>query len=537
MSANTNLLKHAFGMSRLHAFLVIFLIWAGIYLPGIGIQELKGEEGRRIFPAVTMIETGNWIVPSVGGEFYYSKPPFINWLVGLSFLITNEQSELTARIPSAIAVLCFVTLLIFGRGSWLGLPSRLIGSIVFLTQIVMIEKGRLIEIEAIYTCLTGMAMLWWLDTRSASAPLWNQWLFPGMLLACAMLTKGPLAVILFVVLVISVSGYQHRFKDLVNFWAVLFLAIVILIPLGWGYLASQQVDSSLMAEKMSGQMATRFSLSSFSFAEWIGNFFKGMFNFLPWLVFVPMLWMKQLTSEIEPLNKQLFKGCRLALIIGFVGIHLLPSGSSRYSIPILPLASIMIGWILSLEAALIPKNKLWLNTILALLVAACFSAIAGTAYFGLSRYGFVVIVTSICGIVILIKNRGYLNNNISLSLMTAGLFVFVMIQYALFAPHVIKKYEESRPIGKLINSLLPEDETLYVFKPGYQAFLFYVREPFTYCVKYEQINEEIHYLLLRESELERIEEYLKNQNRPWQMINKFDTQNKGAFYLLKLSPT
>ena len=112
-----------------------------------------------------------------------------------------------------------------------------------------------------------------------------------------------------------------------------------------------------------------------------------------------------------------------------------------------------------------------------------------------------------------------------------------MIQYALFAPHVIKKYEESRPIGKLINSLLPEDETLYVFKPGYQAFLFYVREPFTYCVKYEQINEEIHYLLLRESELERIEEYLKNQNRPWQMINKFDTQNKGAFYLLKLSPT
>ncbi len=53
--------------SRRKAFLVLLLIWAAIYLPGLGKPEFKGEEGRRVLPAVKMIESGDWVVPSVGG--------------------------------------------------------------------------------------------------------------------------------------------------------------------------------------------------------------------------------------------------------------------------------------------------------------------------------------------------------------------------------------------------------------------------------------------------------------------------------------
>ncbi len=38
--------------SRRKVFLVLLFAWAVIYLPGLGRQEFRGEEGRRVLPAV-----------------------------------------------------------------------------------------------------------------------------------------------------------------------------------------------------------------------------------------------------------------------------------------------------------------------------------------------------------------------------------------------------------------------------------------------------------------------------------------------------
>src|SRR5436190_18917519 len=101
-------------MSRPPAIAFVVLCWAAIYLPGLGSLEIKGEEGRRILPAVMMLETGNYLVPQVGSEPYYRKPPLVNWVVAASFKLTGLQNEWTARLPSALCVLtvamAFVTI-------------------------------------------------------------------------------------------------------------------------------------------------------------------------------------------------------------------------------------------------------------------------------------------------------------------------------------------------------------------------------------------------------------------------------------------
>src|SRR6476620_12400883 len=86
-------------------FLYVALVWALIYLPRLGSLELKSEEGRRVLPAVTMLETGNYIVPQVGSEPYLRKPPLVNWLVAASFKLSGTRNEWMARLPSVIAVL------------------------------------------------------------------------------------------------------------------------------------------------------------------------------------------------------------------------------------------------------------------------------------------------------------------------------------------------------------------------------------------------------------------------------------------------
>src|SRR5437764_11086890 len=91
--------------SRLRALFVILLVWAVVYLPALGSIAIKGEEGRRILPAVRMLETGNYIVPQVGSNPYYRKPPLVNWLVAASFKFLAVRNECTARLPSTLLVL------------------------------------------------------------------------------------------------------------------------------------------------------------------------------------------------------------------------------------------------------------------------------------------------------------------------------------------------------------------------------------------------------------------------------------------------
>jgi 4-amino-4-deoxy-L-arabinose transferase-like glycosyltransferase len=92
-------------MSRLTAFLIFFVLWAAIYLPGLGSTELKGEEGRRIMPAVRMLETGNWLVPYLGSEPYLRKPPLINWVIAGSFKLTGRAQRVDGAAAVALAVL------------------------------------------------------------------------------------------------------------------------------------------------------------------------------------------------------------------------------------------------------------------------------------------------------------------------------------------------------------------------------------------------------------------------------------------------
>src|SRR6266576_6994322 len=92
-------------MSRAASFCLVIACWAAIYLPGLGSLEIKGEEGRRILPAVAMLETGNYLVPQVGSEAYLRKPPLVNWLVAASFRLFGYQNEWTARLPSVLCIL------------------------------------------------------------------------------------------------------------------------------------------------------------------------------------------------------------------------------------------------------------------------------------------------------------------------------------------------------------------------------------------------------------------------------------------------
>ena len=94
----------------------------------------------------------------------------MNWLVAGSFKLFGTRNEWAARVPSVLCILSVaIAFLTAARGS-LGRVGSTIAALVWLTSAGTIIKGRLIEIEALYISLCGLAMICWLSWHEQNVP-------------------------------------------------------------------------------------------------------------------------------------------------------------------------------------------------------------------------------------------------------------------------------------------------------------------------------------------------------------------------------
>src|SRR5438067_11602841 len=243
------MLRHSQPMSRVPSWLIVLAVWAAIYLPALGSFEIKGEEGRRILPAMAMLENGNYIVPQVGSNPYFRKPPLVNWLVAVSFKIFGVRNEWTARLPSALAVLAVAIAFVTVARASLGPRGSTIAALIWLTNIGMIEKGRLIEIEGLYVSLSGLAIIFWLSFWSQKKSPLLIWLPASIFLGLALLAKGPLHLVFFYGIVFAVLWQTKNWRLLVHPAHFAALAIMLAIVAAWAIPFLQSTTTQLVLHK------------------------------------------------------------------------------------------------------------------------------------------------------------------------------------------------------------------------------------------------------------------------------------------------
>src|SRR5213592_4718183 len=213
--------------SRIQALVIVLLVWSVVYLPALGSLAVKGEEGRRILPAIEMLKTGDYVVPQVGSNPYFRKPPLVNWLVAMSFKFFGARNEWTARLPSALSVLAVAIAFVTVARASLGARGSIIAAMIWLTNIGIIEKGRLIEIEALYVSLCGLAIIFWLSFFLQKKSPWLTWLPASVFLGLGLLAKGPTHLLFFYGIVIAVLAYWKEWRVLVH--PAHFVALVVMI--------------------------------------------------------------------------------------------------------------------------------------------------------------------------------------------------------------------------------------------------------------------------------------------------------------------
>src|SRR3989442_13176280 len=238
--------------SRIQALVIVLLVWSVVYLPALGSLAVKGEEGRRILPAIEMLKTGDYVVPQVGSSPYFRKPPLVNWLVAMSFKFFGVRNEWTARLPSALSVLAVAIAFVTVARASLGARGSIIAAMIWLSNIGIIENGRLIEIEALYVSLCGLAIIFWLSFFLQKKSPWLTWLPASVFLGLGLLAKGPTHLVFFYGIVIAVLAYGKDWRVLVHPAHFVGLAVMIGVAAAWA-IPFVHATSQVAIDKWSGQ--------------------------------------------------------------------------------------------------------------------------------------------------------------------------------------------------------------------------------------------------------------------------------------------
>ncbi|MEP6698543.1 MAG: glycosyltransferase family 39 protein [Verrucomicrobiota bacterium] len=446
MSTSTTLFRPTVWLSAL----IVLALWATLYLPGLGSLEIKGEEGRRILPAVRMLETGDFLVPKFGNKPYLRKPPLVNWLVAASFKLTGCRNEWTARMPSVLSVLAVAFAFITVARVSLGAGGSLMAALIWLTNFGMIEKGRLIEIEALYVSLFGLAIICWLSWWQERRSPWLTWTVPWIFLGLGLLAKGPLHLFFFYAVVLAVLFGARQLRSGAHLAHLAGIIIMLGIFAAWAVPYWEVMRGVNLAQHWSAQLTGRLGGVDFALGHWLQNIPRSLAYFVPWTLLLPLVCQAKFATQAEAnLSRVLLWSC----VIPFLAVNLLPGALPRYALPVLVPASWLLAMTLSAQELRWPS---WL----------------GHKTLSPERRSSLVLQIAV----------------------VAGLLACL---YALFVVPRLQRRAKLKPIAAQIDALAPISEPLYAVDPDFQPYLFYVHRKLIYVSAVADVPPHARYLLVQ----------------------------------------
>ena len=229
-------LGHPFSTRTLH---LIFLLIVGSLLLLIGLGDIgltDRDEGSNAEAAREMLETGDWISPTLNYQPRYAKPAFVYWVIGSTYALFGVN-EFTARLPSALFGLGLLFLQYFFLNRLLGPAIALSGSLILLLNAEFIGIHRMVLTDPELVFFTTLATYsFWIGFHGEGRERKFLWLFYiGM--AFAMLAKGPVGIIIPLLAVIPYLTLTRQWKKyFTGGKPVLGWAVFMLIAAPW-YLA------------------------------------------------------------------------------------------------------------------------------------------------------------------------------------------------------------------------------------------------------------------------------------------------------------
>lgn len=181
-----------------------------------------------------MVVDGEWMVPHVNGVVTTDKPPLFFWTIAVLSLPGGAVTPWTARLPSALAALATLLLVIrLGRRIG-GERVAWLAPLILATTLMFWEKARWAQIDAILCLLIWTALsafeTWRAEEAGDKAHGRRAGLLFWLAVALAVLAKGPVGLLLplgIVLVTLAADRRIARWKGFAPLSGPLLFALVV----------------------------------------------------------------------------------------------------------------------------------------------------------------------------------------------------------------------------------------------------------------------------------------------------------------------
>jgi 4-amino-4-deoxy-L-arabinose transferase-like glycosyltransferase len=330
------------------------IVAAIVFFWGLGSMDLLSlNEGRRALAIQEMVSSGNWLLPHLNGELYLTKPPLLYWLSS-SLAFIWGVNEWTLRLPSALAAIAVLIMVyryaLQQSGKW----AALFAVQLLIANISFAMRGRRGEIEMLLTALCVGSLLSALQyIQSQSSKNWI--ILSYFLLALALMTKGPLVILLVTLPLLIAAIYSKN----PHIKAVLLSGrgwlIFLVVGLTWYVIVSWQLGFDIWATIAKRDMLDKMQSESA----------KPILSYLAWIAVDFMLLIGLFLVGVKEFFKQQFQQSRqlvllAATILPLIIFSLFSNKHAKYLLPIYPLIAILLAIKLAaiFDAATEAKKKI-----------------------------------------------------------------------------------------------------------------------------------------------------------------------------------
>ena len=473
-------------------YLFLLLVVGGVmFFHNLGGRDLwEPDETRYAVAAREMRETGNWMLPHLNGEVYAEKPPLFFWFVNLSVFCLGKDTELAIRFPSALAGLAIVVLTFFFGSELFNLRTGLFSSLALATCFFFLQLSRWVMLDSLFTFLFFLSLFCLYKGFEREEGRQKRYLLAGLFMALGVLTKGPIAYLVIIILVL-LGLFQKQMTAIWNrklLFGVLFSFGVVFL---WLLPACCAGGEDYTRRILLGQTIGRLTGTEKHFhPESIFFYFlRFPIDFFPWIVFLPASILSGLQRR-----KDLKKGF-LFLIVWFLAVffffNLSKGKKDNYLLPLYPAAAMMIGLFWDSELGDLERRRglVWGLVFLTLLFLSgvilfgtgiaekLYPALIG--YHSLGLWGLLYfLLGSFLSVLLILKRK----KRASFITFTVTLMFFHLFLSGVLLPGFNSQLSMREFSAGVLKRMKPGDE-LKTMYPKYYGLLYYTRRPYIEEIK------------------------------------------------------
>jgi 4-amino-4-deoxy-L-arabinose transferase-like glycosyltransferase len=493
---------------RLRAGCVLILA-AILFFARLGARALWSSEFRWAEIAREMLVTHNYFWPTINGHVYYDKPLGSYWLVIFSTPFTGGLNEAATRLPSAIAGLLAVAILMLLTRRLYDARTALLSGVILATSFSFVFFSR--DASADVETITGelAALLLFNHNEDRGAAIWVVALW--LIMAATSLTKGLLGFALPLLMIGAYSclrdGWAILFQELLggsigervrkfverNRWFFNWYTVVGIVLGGFVYYLPFEISARMMGTQKGLAMVYRENVvrffHPFDHRGPIYLYVYVIFGLMaPWSALLPAALVE--THTLRHDNVEPARADRFALVYfwaTFIFFTISGSRRSYYILPILPAAAMLVARTLAYPGELRSMIARRLLGIGYAIVA--FAAIAGIVLLIPAwailpspydtfpdlpvKFAFIVFWIVSVGVIIY-TIRKFSPYRIAISM--SAIAYLAMTYIYIFAMPAAEAYRGEKPFGyAVLNKIGGSTDHLVLFKT--QGPLFYLNPP------------------------------------------------------------